>query len=72
MRPLLSIDYVALIGFAAILIIIGIFPTVISPIVEAGVRPVVQRLDQVQQAGTVLQSVQSSAIDILNWLGGAL
>jgi NADH-quinone oxidoreductase subunit M len=72
MRPLLSIDYVALIGFAVILIVIGIFPTVISPIVEAGVRPVVERLDQVQQAGTVLQSVQSSAIDILNWLGGAL
>jgi NADH-quinone oxidoreductase subunit M len=72
MRPLLSIDYVALVGFVVILIVIGIFPTVISPIVEAGVRPVVDRLDQVQQAGTVLHSVQSSAIDILNWLGGVL
>lgn len=71
MRPLLSIDYLALVGFAIILIVIGVFPSVISPIVEAGVRPVVERLDQVQQAGTVLQSVQSSAIDILSWLGGA-
>lgn len=71
MRPLLSIDYLALAGFAIILIVIGIFPSVISPIVESGVRPVVERLDQVQQAGTVLHSVQSSAIDLFNWLGGA-
>lgn len=71
MRPLLSIDYLALAGFAIILIVIGIFPSVISPIVEAGVRPVVDRLDQVQQAGTVLHSVQTSAIDLFNWLGGA-
>ena len=70
MRPLLSIDYLTLAAFVIILIVIGIFPGVIAPIVEAGVRPVVSRLDEVQQAGTVLNSVQSSANDILNWLGG--
>ena len=72
MRPLLGIDYVAVVTFVVILIAIGIFPSVIAPIVESGVRPVVGRLDQVQQAGTVLNTVQSSAIDILNWLGGIL
>lgn len=70
MRPLLSIDYVALVGFAVILIVIGIFPSVIAPIVESGVRPVVERLDQVHQAGTVVNSLHSSAIDFFNWLGG--
>lgn len=71
MRPLRSIDYLTLIGFSVILIAIGVFPNIIAPIVDAGIRPVVERLDQVQQAGTVLNSVHSSAIDILNWLGGA-
>ncbi len=71
MRPLLSIDYLTLAAFVLILIVIGVFPEVIAPIVQSGVRPVVGRLDEVQQAGTVLNSVQSSAIDILNWLGGA-
>jgi len=70
MRPLLSIDYVTLVGFVIILIAIGMFPSIIAPIVESGIRPVVERLDQVQQAGTVFNSVHSSAIDILNWLGG--
>lgn len=70
MRPLLSIDYVTLVGFALILIVIGVFPSVIAPIVESGVRPVVERLDQVHQAGTVVNSLHSSAIDFFNWLGG--
>jgi NADH-quinone oxidoreductase subunit M len=70
MRPLLSIDYVALLGFVVILIAIGVFPSVIAPIVESGVRPVVERLNEAQQAGNVLTTVHASAVELINWLGG--
>lgn len=70
MRPLLAIDKVTLIGFSAILILIGIMPMVIAPIVESGVAPVVQRLQDAQQTVTVLNSVQTAAVDIIHWLGG--
>lgn len=70
MRPLLSIDYVALAGFVVVLIVIGVFPSIIAPVVESGVRPVVERLNDAQQAANVLQTVQSTAVDLFNWLGG--
>jgi NADH-quinone oxidoreductase subunit M len=71
MRPLLGIDMVTLIGFSVILIVIGVFPSVIAPVVQAGVEPVVARLDEVQQASSVLTTVQTTAIDLFSWLGGA-
>ncbi len=75
MRELLAIDKFTLVGFAAILILIGVVPSVISPIVEAGVAPVVERLQEAQQSFTVLDSVhsvvESAARSLAHWLGGA-
>ncbi len=50
MRPILSIDKFVLVTFSVILILIGVFPNIIAPIVESGMEPVVQRLDVAQQA----------------------
>ncbi len=71
MRPLLSIDKLVLIGFSAILILIGVLPMVIAPMVESGVIPVVERLQDAQQTVTVMNSVQTAAVDLMQWLGGA-
>jgi len=50
MRPLLGIDKLVLVGFCVILIVIGVFPAVIAPIVTSGMEPVVSRLQEAQQA----------------------
>lgn len=71
MRPLVAVDKLTLVGFCFCLIIIGVFPGVIAPIVEAGVRPVVERLQEVQQAGNILNTVQTMAFQFISWLGGA-
>jgi NADH-quinone oxidoreductase subunit M len=71
MRPLLAIDKVTLIGFSAILILIGVLPLVIAPVVESGVLPVLERVQDAQQAATVMNSVQTVAADLFHWLGGA-
>jgi NADH-quinone oxidoreductase subunit M len=73
MRPTLAIDKVTLVAFVTILIVIGVFPSVISPIVEAGVAPVVQRLQEAQQMDSVsvIDSVSIAANDIIARLGGA-
>jgi len=71
MRPLLAIDKVALVGFCLILVLIGVYPQIIAPIVEVGVEPVVARLNNVQETATVLDALQTVAADIIYWLGGA-
>jgi len=74
MRPLLSIDKIVLISFAAILIVIGVFPSTISNIVTSGMVPVVERVQEAQQlqsASTVLDSVTTVATGVAQWLGGA-
>jgi len=71
MRPLLAIDKLTLIIFSAILILIGVLPMVIAPMVESGVIPVVDRLQDAQQTVTVMNSVQTVAVDLIQWLGGA-
>jgi NADH-quinone oxidoreductase subunit M len=75
MRPLLAIDKTVLVGFVAILIIIGVFPSVIAPIVEAGMLPVVNRVQEAQQIftgdTTVLDTVHMAATNLIHWLGGA-
>ena len=71
MRPLLAIDKVALVGFCLILVLIGVYPQIIAPIVGAGVEPVVARLNNVQETATVLDALQNVAADIIYWLGGA-
>ncbi|MGD2077915.1 MAG: NADH-quinone oxidoreductase subunit M [Chloroflexota bacterium] len=74
MRPMLSIDKVAIVSFVAILIVIGLFPSVISNIVESGMIPVVERVQDAQQMGdsaTVLNSLHTAAANIVGWLGGA-
>ncbi len=71
MRPILAIDKVVLVGFVLVLIIIGVFPQSIVPMVESGVQPVVARLQEAQQAFTILDTVQVGAHNLLQWLGGA-
>lgn len=71
MRPLLAVDKITLIMFSLILIVIGVFPVVIAPIVEAGVAPVVDRLQDAQTAVTFLDTVQTAATNLFSWLGGA-
>jgi len=74
MRPLLAIDKVALVGFVVVLIVIGVFPSIIAPIVESGVTPVVHRLQEAQTAfagnTTVLDTVHMAATNLIHWLGG--
>lgn len=70
MRPLRAIDKVALVAFVVILFAIGIVPAVIAPIVEAGVAPVVNRLDMVQNSTTAWDTLHMTALNIIAWLGG--
>ena len=71
MRPILPIDKVVLVSFVVILLVIGIYPQIIVPMVESGVRPVVARLQEAQQAFTILDTVQVGAHNLLQLLGGA-
>jgi NADH-quinone oxidoreductase subunit M len=71
MRPLLSIDKLTLVMFAVCLVALGLFPSLIAPIVQSGVEPVVSRLQEAQQATNVLHSVQAAAANLFSWLGGA-
>ncbi|MEW5985318.1 MAG: NADH-quinone oxidoreductase subunit M [Chloroflexota bacterium] len=71
MRPILSIDKLTLAVFCVCLIGIGIFPSVIAPIVQAGVEPVVARLQEAQQATNVFDAIQTAATHLWTWLAGA-
>ncbi len=73
MRPLLTLDKIALVGFVVILIVIGLFPSVIAPIVESGVSPVVDRLQDAQevQSASVIENVYTAASSFVQRLGGA-
>ncbi len=73
MRPLLGIDKLTLLVFVGILVAIGLFPSIIAPIIESGVSPVVARLQEAQdaQAANILNSMQLAASDLIRWLGGA-
>lgn len=66
MRPLLAIDKATLVGFCVILIVIGVVPAVVAPIVESGVAPVVARLQEAQQAAQFApgSTVSGAAIEI--------
>jgi len=78
MRPILAIDKVTLVGFVVILIVIGVYPQIIVPMVQSGMEPVVARLQEAQQAFTILDTVQVGAHNLmgvahnlLQLLGGA-
>ena len=71
MRPLLAIDKLVLVMFSVILIVIGVYPAIIVPIVESGMAPVIDRLHEAQQTITVLDSVQTAVVNIFSWVGGA-
>jgi NADH-quinone oxidoreductase subunit M len=70
MSPLRAVDKITLVMFVVILIVIGVYPQIIAPIVESGVAPVIARVEAAQTNFTVLQSVQSLAAHIVAWLGG--
>jgi NADH-quinone oxidoreductase subunit M len=75
MKPILPIDTVVLVSFCAIMIVIGVYPNVIAPIVEAGIRPVAERVSQAmvetQDMQTVMDTVQTSALQLIRFLGGS-
>ncbi len=71
MRPSLPIDKLVMVGFVVILIIIGVYPQIIVPMVQSGMEPVVARLQEAQQAFTILDTVQVGATNLMHWLGGA-
>ena len=50
MRPLLGIDKFVLVSFCALLVLIGLVPLVIAPIVQSGMEPVIGRVQEAQQA----------------------
>ena len=73
MRPLLALDKMALVGFSFILILIGVFPAVIAPIVESGMAPVVERLQDAQQTAKYDGSTRFRLARhqfYLQWIGG--
>jgi NADH-quinone oxidoreductase subunit M len=70
MRPILAIDKVVLVSFSLILVVIGVMPSVISPIIESGVAPVLMRVQDAQAGYTVLDSVQTIAMNLVHWFGG--
>ncbi len=69
MKPIKAIDKFVLIMFSALLIVIGMFPKVIEPIVSSGVRPVVARVAEAQVSYTVFNDIQLIATNILVWFG---
>ena len=71
MRPILAIDKITLVSFSVILIVIGMFPWVIAPMVEAGVAPVIERINEAQQATNFVNAAQTAATNLFSWLGGA-
>jgi NADH-quinone oxidoreductase subunit M len=71
MRPIMAIDKVVLVGFVVILVVIGMLPQVIAPIVQSGIEPVVDRLNNAQETLSLLDAAQTSALHLLSWLGGA-
>lgn len=71
MRPILPIDKLVMVSFVLILIVIGVYPQIIVPMVRSGVAPVVERLQDVQQASTIIETVQIGASNLFSWLGGA-
>jgi NADH-quinone oxidoreductase subunit M len=79
MRPILGIDKMALISFSVILILIGVLPVLIAPIIRSGVYPVVERLNEAQlvvqsSGGSVSGAAQdlfrTVAANVLSWFGG--
>jgi NADH-quinone oxidoreductase subunit M len=70
MKPILAVDKITLVMFVVVLIVIGVYPGIIAPIVESGVAPVIARVQEAQGNLTVWHSVQSLATNIFVWLGG--
>ena len=70
MKPIQAVDKITLVMFVVILIVIGVYPGIIAPIVESGVAPVMARVQEAQSNLTVWHSVQSLATNIFAWLGG--
>ncbi len=70
MTPILPIDKLTLALFCAVLVIMGIFPAVIAPIVQSGVEPVLARVQTAQGLYTVVDSLQDIVHHLVHWLGG--
>ena len=71
MRPILTIDKFTIVMFCALLIVIGVLPDLISPIIESGMIPIVNRVQEAQQVVTVMDSVQVAASNFFQLFGGA-
>ena len=75
MRPARATDYIVIVSFCLVMIVIGIYPPVIAPIVESGVAPVMERVSTAivttQDLNTVVDAAQTSAINLFRLLGGS-
>lgn len=79
MRPILGIDKATLIGFSVILILIGVLPVVIAPIIRSGMYPVVERLNEAQLvvrasgggvSGSAHDFLRIVSASLMSWFGG--
>ncbi|MDJ0755676.1 MAG: NADH-quinone oxidoreductase subunit M [Ardenticatenaceae bacterium] len=74
MKPILPIDKVVMVLFCATMIAIGFFPSVIAPIVQAGMEPVVARVNDAivaTQDVTVVDTAQNAVAGFIRALGGS-
>lgn len=75
MKAMLPIDKVVLVSFCALMITIGVFPQVIAPIIEAGVRPVFDRVHEAmlatQDMQTVVDTAKTAVAGLIRVLGGS-
>ncbi len=74
MKPILPIDKVVMVLFCATMIAIGFFPSVIAPIVQAGMEPVVARVNDAivaTQDVTVVDTAQNAVAGLIRALGGS-
>lgn len=71
MRDILATDKIVLVSFCLIMVVIGLFPVVIAPIVEAGMWPVMNRVHQAMVDTGNITSLSDIASTLSTLLGGS-
>jgi NADH-quinone oxidoreductase subunit M len=71
MRDILATDKIVLVSFCLIMVVIGLFPAVIAPIVEAGMWPVMNRVHQAMVDTGNITSLSDIASTLSTLLGGS-
>lgn len=68
MKPILPIDKFVIVLFCVCMIAIGVFPQVIAPIVESGMQPVINRVNQAMVDTGNLPNIASTTQDVVGGL----